>query len=149
MEDRYLLIGLACASDDYGRFWWKPQNLKAIIYPIDSKQQRWIEKKLIMFKNDGLLCKYIVNNKIALAMSILISANLMFHTNSIIITPDAPLTFFTINAIIFYYLAFFKSDKYIYLGGLMLGFAMLSKIIKYTSGYFLKSTMLSVVVLRS
>jgi len=72
--------------------------------------------------------KYIVNNKIALAMSILISANLMFHTNSIIITPDAPLTFFTINAIIFYYLAFFKSDKYIYLGGLMLGFAMLSKI---------------------
>ena len=72
--------------------------------------------------------KYIVNNKIALAMSILISANLMFHTNSIIITPDAPLTFFTINAITFYYLAFFKSEKYIYVGGLMLGFAMLSKI---------------------
>ena len=72
--------------------------------------------------------KYIVDKKTALSMSILISANLMFHTNSIIITPDAPLAFFTINAIIFYYLAFFKSDKYIYLGGLMLGFAMLSKI---------------------
>ena len=72
--------------------------------------------------------KYIVNNKIALAMSILISANLMFHTNSIIITPDAPLAFFTINAIMFYYLAFFKSVKYIYFGGLMLGFALLSKI---------------------
>ena len=72
--------------------------------------------------------KYIVNKKTALSLSILISANLMFHTNSIIITPDAPLAFFTINAIIFYYLAFFKSEKYIYLGGLMLGFAMLSKI---------------------
>ena len=72
--------------------------------------------------------RYIVDKKTALSMSILISANLMFHTNSIIITPDAPLAFFTINAIIFYYLAFFKSEKYIYLGGLMLGFAMLSKI---------------------
>ena len=72
--------------------------------------------------------RYIVDKKTALSMSILISANIMFHTNSIIITPDAPLAFFTINAIIFYYLAFFKSEKYIYLGGLMLGFAMLSKI---------------------
>ena len=42
--------------------------------------------------------KYIVNNKIALAMSILISANLMFHTNSIIITPDAPCLLYTSDA---------------------------------------------------
>ena len=40
--------------------------------------------------------KYIVNKKTALSLSILISTNLMFHTNSIIITPDAPLAFFTI-----------------------------------------------------
>lgn len=72
--------------------------------------------------------KYLVKNKIALAMSILVSANLMFHTNAIIITPDAPLAFFTINAIIFYYLAYFKNERFIYLGGLMLGLAALSKI---------------------
>jgi len=72
--------------------------------------------------------KYIFNNITAIALSILISANLLFHTNSIIITPDAPLAFFTINAIIFYYLAFFRSEKYIYFGGLMLGLAVLSKV---------------------
>ena len=72
--------------------------------------------------------KLIFNYKTALALSIVITANLMFHTNSIIITPDVPLAFFTINAIIFYYLAFFKNKKYIYFGGLMLGAAVLSKV---------------------
>jgi len=72
--------------------------------------------------------KLIFSYKTALALSIVITANLMFHTNSIIITPDVPLAFFTINAIIFYYLAFFKNKKYIYFGGLMLGAAVLSKV---------------------
>ena len=72
--------------------------------------------------------KLIFSYKTALALSTVITANLMFHTNSIIITPDVPLAFFTINAIIFYYLAFFKNKKYIYFGGLMLGAAMLSKV---------------------
>ena len=72
--------------------------------------------------------KHLVSNKTALAMSVLVSANLLFHTNSIIITPDAPLAFFTINAIIFYYLAYFKNEKFIYLGGLMIGLAVLSKV---------------------
>ena len=72
--------------------------------------------------------KYLVTFKTALAMSLLVSANLLFHTNSIIITPDAPLAFFTINAIIFYYLAYFKNEKFIYIGGIMIGFAVLSKV---------------------
>ena len=45
-KQRLLLIGLACASDDYGRFWWNPINLKSIIYPTDNKQGKWIEKNL-------------------------------------------------------------------------------------------------------
>ena len=61
---RYLLIGLACASDDYGRFWWNVNNLKSIIYPTDNKQGKWIEKNLELFFNDELLCKYEVNNTI-------------------------------------------------------------------------------------
>jgi undecaprenyl-diphosphatase len=72
--------------------------------------------------------KYLVTFKTALAMSVLVSANLLFHTNSIIITPDAPLAFFTINAIIFYYLAYFKNEKFIYIGGIMIGLAVLSKV---------------------
>lgn len=72
--------------------------------------------------------KYLVTFRTALAMSVLVSANLLFHTNSIIITPDAPLAFFTINAIIFYYLAYFKNEKFIYIGGIMIGLAVLSKV---------------------
>ncbi len=72
--------------------------------------------------------KYLVTFRTALAMSVLVSANLLFHTNSIIITPDAPLAFFTINAIIFYYLAYFKNEKFIYAGGIMIGLAVLSKV---------------------
>ena len=61
-RQRLLLIGLACASDDYGRFWWNPINLKSIIYPTDNKQGIWIEKNLELFHKDEILCKYSVNN---------------------------------------------------------------------------------------
>jgi len=61
-KQRLLLIGLACASDDYGRFWWNPINLKSIIYPTDNKQGKWIEKNLELFYKDEILCKYSVNN---------------------------------------------------------------------------------------
>jgi len=61
-DQRYLLIGLACAADDYGRFWWKSKNLKSIIYPLDSRQPKWIEKNLELFYKDEILCKYQVKN---------------------------------------------------------------------------------------
>ena len=63
-SQRYLLIGLACASNDWGKFWWNGKNLKSIIYPLDSKQPKWIENNLEMFANDGILCKYEVNKLI-------------------------------------------------------------------------------------
>ena len=59
---RFLLIGLACASNDWGKFWWNSKNLKSIIYPLDSKQVKWIEKNLEIFYKDGILCKYDVKN---------------------------------------------------------------------------------------
>jgi len=62
VNQRYLLIGLACAADDYGRFWWKSKNLKSIIYPLDSRQPKWIEKNLELFYKDEILCKYQVKN---------------------------------------------------------------------------------------
>ena len=67
------------------------------------------------------------NNRSALILSILVTVNLMLHMNSIIITPDVPLAFFTILAILFYYIAYFEDQKYFYLGGAMLGIAVLSK----------------------
>ena len=68
------------------------------------------------------------NQVTALTISLLVAANLLFHTNSIIITPDVPLAFFSITSILFYYIAYFKNEKYIYLGGAMLGLAVLSKV---------------------
>ena len=64
IEQRFLLIGLACASDDYGRFWWNGNNLKSIIYPTDNKQVKWIEKNLELFLNDKWLCRYEVNDTV-------------------------------------------------------------------------------------
>ena len=58
IQQRFLLIGLACASDDFGRFYWNGNNLKANIYPLDNKQGKWIENQLIIFQKDGLLCQY-------------------------------------------------------------------------------------------
>ena len=61
-SQRYLLIGVACASDDYGRFWWNGKSLKSIIYPLDNRQPKWIEKNLELFLKDEILCKYEVKN---------------------------------------------------------------------------------------
>ena len=68
------------------------------------------------------------NNKSALILSILVTVNLMLHMNAIIITPDVPLAFFSILAILFYYIAYFEDQKYFYIGGAMLGIAALSKV---------------------
>ena len=68
------------------------------------------------------------NTKTGIILSLSLTANMLFHTNSIVITPDVPMTFFTILAMMFYYLAYCVNKKYIYIGGGMLGLAVLSKI---------------------
>ena len=69
-----------------------------------------------------------MDQQFALITSLALIANLMFHTNSIIITPDVPLAFFSILSILFYYLAYFKDERFIYPGGIMLGLSVLSKV---------------------
>lgn len=61
-------------------------------------------------------------------LSLGLSSNMLFHTNSVVITPDVPLAFFTIMAIVYYYKAYFIHGKYLFLGGLFLGLAILSKV---------------------
>ena len=68
------------------------------------------------------------NTETGIVLSLSLTANMLFHTNSIVITPDVPMTFFTILAMMFYYLAYCVNEKYIYIGGGMLGLAVLSKI---------------------
>lgn len=68
------------------------------------------------------------SKRTGIILSLLVTVNLLFHTNGIIITPDAPLAFFTIIAILVYYKAYHENPKYFLLGGVLLGFALLSKI---------------------
>ena len=72
--------------------------------------------------------KTFFNRQVGVLLSLSMTANMLFHTNAIVITPDVPMTFFTILAIMFYYLAYCVDRKYIYIGGIMLGLAVLSKI---------------------
>lgn len=62
------------------------------------------------------------------ALSLLVTINFMTHLNSIVITPDTPLAFFMILAIMTYYKAFFEHPRHFWLAGVLLGLAMLSKI---------------------
>ena len=68
------------------------------------------------------------NTQVGIILSLSITANMLFHTNAIVITPDVPMTFFTTLAIMYYYLAYCVDKKYVYIGGIMLGLAVLSKI---------------------
>ena len=65
-----------------------------------------------------------MDQQFALITSLALIANLMFHTNSIIITDVR--YFFSILSILFYYLAYFKMVSYP--SGIMLGFSVLSKV---------------------
>ena len=68
------------------------------------------------------------NQNTGIIMSLGISANMLFHTNAVVVTPDVPLSFFTIIAIIYYYKAYFIDGKYFYIAGIFLGLAILSKV---------------------
>jgi 4-amino-4-deoxy-L-arabinose transferase-like glycosyltransferase len=61
-------------------------------------------------------------------LGLMVLINLLFHTNSIIMTPDAPMVFFTIITIILYHQAYFKDPKYFLPAGIFMGLALLSKI---------------------
>jgi hypothetical protein len=59
INERYFLFGLACASDDYGRFWWNTGNLKSILFPtIKNISEKWIQKTLEKYRDDEHVCEY-------------------------------------------------------------------------------------------
>ena len=68
------------------------------------------------------------NTKTGVSLSLLLSANLLFHTNSTILTPDVPLAFFLILSIMGYFIAYHYNERMIYVSGFFLGMAMLAKI---------------------
>ena len=63
IKQRFLLIGLACIAEDYGRFWWNTRNIKSMIYPTDATSLKWIDDQLKIFIQDKMLCLYKVNGE--------------------------------------------------------------------------------------
>ncbi|SVC92592.1 uncharacterized protein METZ01_LOCUS345446, partial [marine metagenome] len=68
------------------------------------------------------------NQKTGIILVLAVCINMIFHTSSIVMTPDAPLIFFTILTIIYYYKAYFIHNKYLYPAGLFMGLSILSKV---------------------
>tara|TARA_Y100000817_G_scaffold297026_1_gene273034 strand:+ start:32 stop:703 length:672 start_codon:yes stop_codon:yes gene_type:complete len=63
VKERYLLIGLACAADDFGRFWCNAANIRAGIFPTDEKiSSVWVDDSIKKFTDDLILCQYEVDN---------------------------------------------------------------------------------------
>ena len=62
VKERYFLIGLACAADDFGRFWYNESSLKSNIFPTDNKiTKKWVKNCVEMFIKDLILCHYEVD----------------------------------------------------------------------------------------
>jgi len=68
------------------------------------------------------------SRKTGMILALTVCVSMMFHISAIVITPDAPLAFFTILSIIYYYKAYFIHEKYLYPAGLFMGLSILSKI---------------------
>ena len=68
------------------------------------------------------------SERAGIILSLLVVSNVLFHTNGVIITPDAPLAFFTICAMMLYFKGYHENAKFLIPGGVLLGVAMLSKI---------------------
>lgn len=62
------------------------------------------------------------------ALGLTVTAGMLTHMNGVIMTPDAPLAFFTILAILVYYRAFVEDRKYFVPAGILLGLGIFSKI---------------------
>ncbi len=63
LDERYLLIGLACVADDFGKFWWSPVNIRSVTFPTDPDVKAdWIEQVLKKFVKDHILCMYEVDD---------------------------------------------------------------------------------------
>lgn len=62
IDEKYLLIGLACTADDYGRLWNKPANIKSIVFPADKDiSEEWIKEVIEKFIKNEILCIYDAN----------------------------------------------------------------------------------------
>lgn len=62
------------------------------------------------------------------ALSLTVTANMLTHTSAVVMTPDTPMVFFLILAMVMYYRAFHEGRRHFVFAGLLLGLAILSKI---------------------
>ena len=56
--ERYFLIGLVCAANDYGKFWVSFTNLRSQIFPTDDIDLGLIEAILAKLSSLDIICFY-------------------------------------------------------------------------------------------
>lgn len=56
---RYLLIGLVCNTDDFGRLWYNDKLIKSAVFPLDDEiENEWINETIEKLIKDKILCIY-------------------------------------------------------------------------------------------
>jgi len=59
VTERFLLIGLVCQADDFGKFWLNYHMLESKIFPLDMEiEVSWIKDTIEKLIKDEILCKY-------------------------------------------------------------------------------------------
>ena len=62
IEEKYLLIGLAFAADDFGKLWDDEANIKSVIFPTDDVPLIWVRETINKFIAHKILCPYNIDN---------------------------------------------------------------------------------------
>ncbi len=65
IEERYLIIGMICLADDFGKFWLESRSIKGQIAPYDdSITFETLDKLIEKLLEREFICRYIVNGMI-------------------------------------------------------------------------------------
>jgi hypothetical protein len=62
IDERYLLIGLTCVADDFGRLWFNLQNIISDVFPTDEAITKdWVKETIQKLIDSSILCEYEVD----------------------------------------------------------------------------------------
>ena len=64
VEERYLLIGLTCIANDWGKFWYQPMHIRSQVFSLDKINPKKMTKMLKTIEDLGIICTYENNGEL-------------------------------------------------------------------------------------
>jgi len=58
LEERYLLVGLMCTANDWGKFWSAAGNIRSQVFPTDNVNLEKIDEMILNLQQLGFVCLY-------------------------------------------------------------------------------------------